>query len=440
MTAILQHVAELHVDPGIAFEGLTLFAVRRPGSETVVPDYLTLDDALERQLAQITELSQAGSVPELRFVNKGKRPILLLDGEELVGAKQNRVLNVTLLAGAGRKLDIPVSCVERGRWAYKSATFSSGGSVHYSSGRARKVRSVSQSRSSGGGYRSNQAEVWGHIHNTSVSLGSVSLTSAIADVYKDLGPKLEAYDERFSPLPDQVGVIGYVPGKVLGLDLFDAPCTLGKLYSKLVRSYALDALQGQAAGIEAEESAPSAAEFLSQLAACETRSSPSVGEGQDIRLQDELVHGAGLHARGRLVHLIAFRLLEKDPATGAAPPHGPAPGQSVRQWVERFIDEHNFPPGPAPAELEQIVRQVVDCPHARQRKLTAGIEIRPGVQVADPPRVRRELWQSIQRCLGPEQPASPPHVLVSAFVRDDVVVVHLDDGSSNERAWEFPLA
>ncbi len=46
--------------------------------------------------------------------------MLLLDGEHLEGAMQNRVLNVSVLAAARHDTVIPVSCVERGRWGYGS--------------------------------------------------------------------------------------------------------------------------------------------------------------------------------------------------------------------------------------------------------------------------------------------------------------------------------
>jgi hypothetical protein len=35
----------------------------------------------------------------LSAIRLGERPVLLLDGEELVGAKQNRVLNLSVLVG-----------------------------------------------------------------------------------------------------------------------------------------------------------------------------------------------------------------------------------------------------------------------------------------------------------------------------------------------------
>ena len=87
-----------------------LFPARDP-----VAAYITLDEALPRGLT-ITEISDAGSVPELAVINPLDETVLLYDGEELVGAKQNRILNVSVLVGAGAKLPIPVSCVEQGRW------------------------------------------------------------------------------------------------------------------------------------------------------------------------------------------------------------------------------------------------------------------------------------------------------------------------------------
>ena len=67
------------------------------------PDYLTLEQALDRDFVQITEMDQAGSVPELRLINKGKKKVLIVEGEELVGAKQNRIVNATfLIAGQNR--------------------------------------------------------------------------------------------------------------------------------------------------------------------------------------------------------------------------------------------------------------------------------------------------------------------------------------------------
>jgi hypothetical protein len=59
------------------------------------PGWLTLEEAGAR--ARVTEVSEAGSVPFLQVANGADRPLLLLDGEELIAAKQNRILNTTVL-------------------------------------------------------------------------------------------------------------------------------------------------------------------------------------------------------------------------------------------------------------------------------------------------------------------------------------------------------
>jgi len=70
-----------------AFSNLAVYPLM---SEAVFdPDYLVPDEALARKLARVTEVSEGGSVPELAFENDADVPVLLLDGEELVGARQN---------------------------------------------------------------------------------------------------------------------------------------------------------------------------------------------------------------------------------------------------------------------------------------------------------------------------------------------------------------
>jgi len=97
-----------------------LFLPAEPG-----PSYRTLDEAVTLGTAQVTEVSESGSVPQLKVINQSPDPLLILDGEELIGAKQNRVVNTTLLLPARSETVIPVSCTEQGRWRHTSHAFSS---------------------------------------------------------------------------------------------------------------------------------------------------------------------------------------------------------------------------------------------------------------------------------------------------------------------------
>jgi hypothetical protein len=103
---------------------LTVFPLLAPNG--IVPDYLTLEQALDQDLIRITELDTEGSVPELKLKNLGKKKVLIIEGEELIGAKQNRIVNSSFLIAGKIEVVIPVSCVEQGRWNYKSESFKSG--------------------------------------------------------------------------------------------------------------------------------------------------------------------------------------------------------------------------------------------------------------------------------------------------------------------------
>ena len=63
---------------------LTMFPFRSEGRDGL--EYLTLAEALEAGLARVSEVSEGGSVPELRLANTAGLPVLIVDGEEMVGA------------------------------------------------------------------------------------------------------------------------------------------------------------------------------------------------------------------------------------------------------------------------------------------------------------------------------------------------------------------
>src|SRR5262245_38475968 len=117
MQTLAESLSALNLGPAVARGTLAMYPLLAQGGAPAA--YLTLDEALARGDARITEVSGSGTVPELRFENGGMEHILLVDGEELVGALQNRVLNVSILVGAQRSVLIPVSCVEQGRWSYE---------------------------------------------------------------------------------------------------------------------------------------------------------------------------------------------------------------------------------------------------------------------------------------------------------------------------------
>ena len=113
---------------------------------------------------RIRETSESGSVPELAVENPLAERVLLYDGEELVGAKQNRILNVSVLVEAKSTLTIPVSCVEQGRWRHVSPEFEGGGSISHAQLRRRKAETQAAQPLARGVA---QSEVWDELHEKS---------------------------------------------------------------------------------------------------------------------------------------------------------------------------------------------------------------------------------------------------------------------------------
>jgi hypothetical protein len=309
MQLITETISSARLGKPTTFRNLTVFPVF--GSKAA-PDYFTLDEALAGKLAKVTEVSEGGSVPDLKFINDSDSAVFLMEGEELIGAKQNRTLNLSILIAAKRTVSIPVSCVERRRWRHTSREFSSAPRAQYAEGRARKVAQVSASMQSTGARYSNQGAVWQDIDEKFHRLKATSGTSAMADIFEQHSTRLEEYVKSFTPAEGQVGAVFTIEGRVSGFELFDSPDTLKKLWPKLLRSYGLDALDRAGSADEREEKPTpdvglnEVESFLQKVSASETKKYPAIGEGEDIRLSNIGLTGAALAARGRVIHLSAF--------------------------------------------------------------------------------------------------------------------------------------
>ena len=77
-------------------------------------DVLTLEKGFELGLVEIKELKHS-QVNTIEVANNSVTPLLLVDGEEIIGGDQNRIVNSTVLVAPKRGLKIPVNCTEKGR-------------------------------------------------------------------------------------------------------------------------------------------------------------------------------------------------------------------------------------------------------------------------------------------------------------------------------------
>jgi len=285
------------------FNNMAIFPLFTPIHDG--PEYLTLGEALEKNLLTITEVSQSGSVPELKVQNRATIPVLLLDGEELAGAKQNRVLNTTILLKENSETIIPVSCTEQGRWAYVSRVFRASGRLMNRDVRMRKVASVSRSLRDNLTYYSSQGEVWDGIACFSQAANVFSSTGAMKDVFDSKETDLKGYIEAFPYVAGQKGILVSVNGKVVGFDILSRSQAYERLHQKIVESYAIDASihPSKVTGIPSLNESKS---FLEAVAACQEHVFPSPGYGQDHRFEGEGMVGSSLVYQERVIHLAFF--------------------------------------------------------------------------------------------------------------------------------------
>ena len=158
MKALNEFIAALHTGEPVEFNRLKILPVF-VDEDRKLP-FLDLEEALKQGFIEITEISEGGSVPDLEVSNKSHEDVIILDGEELIGAKQNRIVNTTIVVAATSKLRIPVSCVEQRRWRYSSPSFSSSKSMAYASLRRKKYEHVTASLRRDASYDTDQSEIW----------------------------------------------------------------------------------------------------------------------------------------------------------------------------------------------------------------------------------------------------------------------------------------
>jgi hypothetical protein len=290
---------EARIGDPVRHLSLTVFPLYAEPQPAV--DYLLSDEALAEGDVTVQEVTEGGSVPDLLVDNQADHLVLFLEGEELRGAKQNRVLNTSVLVAAKSKTVVPVSCVERGRWRYHSPTFGHSGS--HSSSKMRYVlkKSVSHSSREGQGHTSDQGEVWKEVDRQMASFGAASPTAAMADTYESRKEQLSAFTEQLKYVEGAVGLAAAVGDRVVSVDLFDKPATCRKVWERLLSGLIMDSLEAGAT-----EVLPARADvetLLGALRAAPWQPAPPVGVGEELRAEMEGDrHASALLYGGTVIH------------------------------------------------------------------------------------------------------------------------------------------
>ena len=194
-------------------------------------DILTLKKGFELGLAEVKEC-KTSTVNTLIVENKSSVPLLLVDGEEIVGGDQNRIVNASILIPPQNEMKIPVNCTEHGRWGYKHKFVHS---EYIADARTRRLKA--HARHDG---RNVQQAVWNSIGNLEADHSFSSPTQAMTESYENKKADLNEFIKAFEIIDGQNGVLIIVDGEIKGFEIFFNSEIYREYHEKILKSYLIN--------------------------------------------------------------------------------------------------------------------------------------------------------------------------------------------------------
>ncbi|HOL96680.1 MAG TPA: HIRAN domain-containing protein [bacterium] len=298
---IQSRIRSIRIGEPLYHRNLTVFPLySRNGSKA---PYVLLRSALVTGVVEIQEVSEGGRVSELMIHNRGAQPVLVPEGEILVGAKQNRVINISILVAAHHSQRIPVSCVERGRWRYASPRFQSAFFAHPKL-RSEKTRSVYLSRKATGKAYSDQGKVWQEVDEHLHKLCASSPTASVTDGYEKSEAQIRDYQDKFVLPENAAGVLVGFGNLIAGLDYFGYPEIFRQVWDRLAGSYFTQALVDVRDAPITDKRV--AYDFFEKVSRAIELCEPSLGLGNEFMIKGHELTGTGVWYEDALCHLSVF--------------------------------------------------------------------------------------------------------------------------------------
>lgn len=292
--------------------------------------------ATVHEQVSITELEGGASVNDLLVHNKGTLPVLLYEGEEILGAQQNRVIDISILVAAESKTRIPVSCVEQGRWDGSRHREAFRPSPQSADPRMRKLKNkrARMSFAAGSEARADQGEVWREVAGRSAELDAPSPTDAMSDIYESHRDRLGEIRGSVRLYDGQCGAVAVIGGRIAMLDYAGRADVYAALQPALLEGYALDALAAERRGAEARFDAVDVGTVRGfTLLACDSPAATrgrGPGVGETAHFEANGVEGSALLHGGELIQLTAFPSDDDGDGADGGAGSGPSAGRIRR--------------------------------------------------------------------------------------------------------------
>ena len=227
------------LDP-IQVDSLTLTPIVATAAGNTGKDdgLLVLDEAMASSKVKIHEIAE-GNVNGLTFINKADHPVFVMAGEVIIGGKQDRIIGRNTVIPANTTQEVPVFCVEHGRWDGKTKEFTT-------------AKALAHGRLRGQASYAAQQDVWNEVS----AKNKARKTETVSGTYRRVAQQqsdgtLSSMEHRVDaalakiPAADRGRMVGYavaLNGAVATVDVFGSPALFKKLETKLVRSYLTEAV------------------------------------------------------------------------------------------------------------------------------------------------------------------------------------------------------
>lgn len=218
-------IPTLHVGSAIAAGPLTLFPVWTDAPVAPAP----IGD-LSTSGVTVAELDSP-QVPLLSATNGTTSSVLLVEGTLLGGGHQHRVLTRDVLLAAGRTAQVPVRCVEQGRWG--------GGALHAPTAQVAAVAVRAASAAPADDHET-QSRVWDRIERLHGS--EAGGTRSLSDLQHRRADGLRSMLRTVRPLPGQRGVVVGAAGQPVLIEVFQHERLLAARWEELLLSVAVQAV------------------------------------------------------------------------------------------------------------------------------------------------------------------------------------------------------
>ncbi len=272
-------------------------------------DYMPLGRAVKKNLIVLKEISEGGSVNDVYVINRSDKFVFIMDGDIIQGAKQNRIINTSILLAPMSKTQIQVSCVEQGRWQKVSSKFDAPDSFFApSSIRSLKNMDVFDNLKKGGSHYANQSRVWSAVNDKLKDHNVSSETSNLGDIMKEKEGEFKAIEEEFKCGENVNGLALFKENQFLGLDLFNSSLVYRDYFYKIVKGAAFDYSFGKQKDrkIDENELKYKTLDMLDKIEALEKHRFKGAGVGYEDRFESDETTGFQLLYENNLIHMAAM--------------------------------------------------------------------------------------------------------------------------------------